>query len=286
MKKVALAALAVFAALFVYITINKNKPAAEPEQAKSGHTAIEKEKIIKFWELYRKATDLRMNGQWEQAAQTYHDALDLNGEHEDALYYLGNMYLELGRHREAEQYWQKLAQVNPRNSRSFMQLGNLYLISDELFDIGKAESACLEALKINKEESGPVLSLGEVKLIRGQLDDAATDFKAVTGSNFKSIEAYFLGGYVAWKKGDAVHARDLFSTAVKYAKPDDSNPHKVIGEGDTKKGKSFGDVTNKSIFIQFTKELPEVEAEQVDQALGKSYRSLDAFLKDLRKKIK
>lgn len=277
--------IAVFVALFAVITIMKNKPSEQQgDSAENSVTNAEKEKVIKFWENYRQATDFRLEGQWEEAAAMYRAALSLNGEHEDALYYLGNMYFDLSKFREAEECWQKLLQVNPKNSRAFRQLGILYLSSDELFDIGKAENACREALRLNREETGPLLSLGEVELIKGQLAEAAADFKAVTGSNFKSIEAYFLGGYIAWKKHDKQNARRLYSLAVKYSKPSD-NPGKVLGEGDTKPGHSFGNVTSQSIFKEYIVELREVEQAQIDASLEKAYRKLDGTLAELKSKV-
>ena len=286
MKKILIVALASFAALFIIITLIKNKPVAiEIQEAASGYSAEEKERVIKFWDTYREATDLRLQGQWEQAADSYKRALELNENHEDALYYLGNMYLELSRFREAEEYWKKLAEVNPRNSRAYVQLGRLYLSSDEFFDIDKAESAAKEALRINKEETGPVLFLGEVNLIRGQLDAAASYFDAVTASNFKSIEAYFLGGYVAWKKGDLQTARKLFLEAVKFSKPPEPNQDKVIGEGDTKKGSGIGELTSKSVFRKFITELRYVQVEHPDQAMKKSYKELEDLLEELKRKV-
>ena len=286
MKKIVLVLFAVIAALFVIITFEKNKFAGEESnQEDTTRPSAEKEKIIKFWEYYRKATDYRLNEQWEQAAENYRYALDLNGTHEDGLYYLGNMYIELSRYKEAKDCFLKLAQVNPKNSRAFLQLGNLYLSSEEFFDIDKAESACRESLKINKEETGPLLLLGEVYLIRGQLEEAGSDFKAVTVSNFKSTEAYFMSGYIAWKKGDLTKANDLFSTAVKYSKPADNSANKVIGEGDTKGGKGFGTVTSKSVFHKFISELPAVQPEQSSQALEKAYNTMDVLLAELKRRV-
>ena len=279
MKKIILVSLAVFVIMIIVITVIKNKPATgNVDNGNNTYSAVEKEKVIKFWTLYRQATDDRMNEQWEQAAELYRQSLDLNGQHEDALYYLGNMYLELSRYKEAEECWLKLAQINPQKSRAFLQLGTLYL-TEEYFDIDKAEIACNEALKNNKEETGPVLLLGEVKLIRGQLEEAAKDFQAVTTSNFKSAEAYFLDGYVSWKKGDLLKARDLFSHAVEISLPVEKNTQKVIGEGDTKQGKGFGSVTSKSVFRKFMTELPGVRPDQLNQTLEKDYNNLNAFLK-------
>lgn len=286
MKKIVLVSLAVFAVLFVVITLNKNRDASEAsDQTANTHTAGEKEKVLAFWKHYRKATDHRMQGEWEQAVQHYRQALALNEQHEDALYYLGNMYLELSRYQEAEEYWKKLVEVNPKNSRAFLQLGSLYLSSAEFFDIDKAESACRESLKINKEETGPVLLLGEIKLIRGQLDQAAADFDAVRASNFKSTEAYFLGGYIAWKKGEMKKAQDLFIQAVRYSKPLDNKPGKVMGEGDTKRGIGFGAVTSKSVFRKFMTDLPDVQPEHSGQALEQAYTGLDALLADLKRRV-
>jgi len=286
MKKIALVSFSVFAVIFVVITLTRHKPSTgEPKQGDSTHTSIEKERVLRFWEHYREATNLRMDEQWEQAAKSYRQALDLNGQHEDALYYLGNMYLELSRYGEAEESWKKLVQINPNNSRAFLQLGSLYLSSEEFFDIDKAERACLESLKLNKEETGPVLFLGEVHLIRGQLEVAASDFEAVSASNFKSKEAYFLGGYIAWKKGNVMKARELFSQAVKYSKPLDNSADQVIGEGDTKPGKGFGSVTSKSVFNIFITELRDVDIEQIDQTLEKTYVRVDALLAELKRRI-
>lgn len=285
MKRIVLVILAVFAVLLTYITLNKKSVTSEAVQEENAYTAAEKEKVLKFWEYFRQATDYRMDEQWEQAAVYYQKALELNDRHEDALYYLGNMYLELQRYKDAEACWKKLAEVNPQKSRAFLQLATLYMASGEFFDLQKAEAAAAQALKNNKEETGPLLLLGEIKLIRGQLEAAALDFKAVTTSNFKSVDAYFLGGYIAWKTGDRQKAKDLFMTAVKYAKPADAAPQKVEGEGDTKHGKGFGSVTSKSVFNKFIAELPSVQPEQADQALQKAYIGVDALLTELKRKV-
>ena len=91
-----------------------------------------------------------------------------------------------------------------------------------------------------------------------------------------------MAGYIEWKKGDLTKARDLFSRAVEISKPIEKNPQKVIGEGDTKQGKGFGTVISKSVFRKFMTELPNVRPDQLNQALEKDYKSLNAFLVELK----
>ena len=67
----------------------------EPAKTAGG---TDREQVLRFWELYREATDHRVAGRTREAASTYESALELKDDHEDALYYLGNMYVELDEH--------------------------------------------------------------------------------------------------------------------------------------------------------------------------------------------
>ncbi|HJW30955.1 MAG TPA: hypothetical protein VJ508_17110, partial [Saprospiraceae bacterium] len=103
--------------------------------------------------------------------------------------------------------------------------------------------------------------------------------------NFKSVEAYYLGGYVAWKQGDQIHADSLFSSAIKYAKPADAPATKVIGEGDTKHGKGPHKMTSHSVFHTFISGLKDVDALNLRRSMEREYKQVDAFLGQYRLKI-
>jgi len=226
----------------------------------------------------------------QDAAVAYRRALEYNEKHEDALYYLGNVYLELGEHKAAEKAWRRLLKVNPYSARAHFQLGDLYLSFDDgkYFDIDTAEAEYRRALEINKEETAPTLRLGYVALIRGNLPESQRYFDAVIGSNYKSVEAHFLNGYVAWKRGDPQKALTLYEKAVKYSFPE--RPGKgVLGEGDTKAGGAFvlpESSKHQTLFDVFIRDLSVMDKTKISQQMDSQYQKLDAFLTQIRANVK
>ena len=247
----------------------------------------DKETIRRFWGLYRRATALRAQGKWDEAAGAYREALRFDTRHEDVLYYLGNVLSELGRYDEAFKAWQTLLEVSPHSSRVHIQIGNLHLRPDlvDLFDLKAAEAAFNRALEINGEETGPLLRLGEVALIRGDLDRAWNDFSTVVRSNYRSVEAHYLRGYIRWHQGDGEAALELFRKSVRYSRPE--KPIKgVLGEGDTKPGAMPSPGTpgtaHRSLLRSFWAALDRWEAERVSSAeMDVEYRKLREFLKGI-----
>jgi tetratricopeptide (TPR) repeat protein len=211
--------------------------ATAPSDAKPkfANAAAQKE----FFELVDRAGALRLAGDFAGAAALYRRGLEIQPEHEDCLYYLGNCLVELGQEKEALEKFEALTRVDPRSNRAFMQIGKLRLPGGDpaLDDLAKAEAAFQTSLSINQEESGPVVELGRVALLRGELDAADRRFADAARLNVKSIEARYLRAYIAFRRGEresARHwldeARSIASGAAAAAQP------KVVGEGDTKKG--------------------------------------------------
>ena len=83
-------------------------PAVAPAQG--GLSEEGKAAVRQFWIHYRRATDLRIGGQTAQSLAEYERALEFDPDHEDALYYRGNVALERG----------------PHSARAHGQLGALY----------------------------------------------------------------------------------------------------------------------------------------------------------------
>lgn len=291
MKKPVIILLSILVVAFLIITIlKKDTDPTKNETKESELTEAEKEKIQQFWKRYRSATEHRIAGRINEALQDYTEATALNAKHEDSWYYLGGLHRTLGNFREAENAWNKLTQVNRKSSRAFLQLGNLYIDfpETELFNIDLARERFQRALDLNKEETGSVLRLGQVELIRGDLTSAQHYFSDVTASNFKSVEGYFLNGYISWKNNDIPTAKSLFENAIKYSKP--MKPVTgVMGEGDTKTGKVLGQSSLKndqSLFDVFIDDLSVIQKPNFERQMIEKFDSLDAFLNLLKEKLR
>lgn len=223
---------------FAAIAVSKR---ASPDAAGNGDTSgvrpPERERTRRFWETYRRATGLRIAGRSADAAEEYARALALRPTHQDALYYLGNMEFDRGDPAAAERAWRRLVEVDPTNARGHSQLGLLYSCVGEpaFLRLEEAAAEFRRALTINREETGPLLHLGEIALIRDDLEQARAYFDQVAGSNASSVEAHFYRGYLAWKAGAESRAAENLAAAAAHARP--ASPVRAVpGEGDTRAG--------------------------------------------------
>ncbi|HET8654605.1 MAG TPA: tetratricopeptide repeat protein [Longimicrobiaceae bacterium] len=245
---------------------------AAPAPAPRADSARVRERL--FWERYREATRARTSGRLPEAVAAYTAALALDSTHEDALYYLGNVELELGRYTEAERAWSRLVEVNPRSDRGYGRLGELYLCTpDETWrDLPRAEALFQRALHVNREQTGPLLRLGEVALLRGDGAAAARYFSAVLGSNAESATASYFAGYLAWEAGDmtaaAAHFRRATTLPAASAGP---------GEGDTKSGPPRAALQDPACRV-VQQVLDSAGGSAARPAMGASYGRLRAIL--------
>ncbi len=198
--------------------------------------ATDRAQIQSFWNLYRHATAQRIARQTQLASDSYARALELNPDHEDVLYYLGSMRLALGDFDGAARAWRHLAAVNASSARAHSQLGRLYscLETGAPSNLDSAEAHLSRAHEINKEENGPLVRLGEVALMRGDLAPARRYFGTVLRTHEANVPARFYVGYIALKGADTVRAQTEFSRATSAIAPPPAAG--VPGEGDTKHG--------------------------------------------------
>ena len=241
--------------------------------------------IREFWEIYRGATGDRIAGRIGAAQDAYRRALDLNPGHEDALYYLGNMELELGHYDAAQAAWARLVQINPSSSRAHSRLGDLYACADSGAprDFAKAEAEFRRARELNREETGPVLRLAEIALMRGNLAGAVSHLDAVIGFHSRSVEAHFLKGYVAWKQAQPASASALFDQAVALARSTQTI-RAVPGEGDTKRGltPALARTSRCRMFDTQIESLSGVDSGSVSTQMNELYRQLESRLAQSR----
>jgi tetratricopeptide (TPR) repeat protein len=231
-----------------------------------------------FWQRYREGTRHRTEGELAEAASAYESALALDADHEDALYYLGNVRLELGQYPEAERAWRRLVAANPRSDRGHARLGELHLClpDDARRDPESAETEFRQALHINREQTGPMLRLGQVALLRDRRAEAKEHFDAVLGTNATSGPAHYYAGYLAWKEGDARGAARHYEQAL--ATPEAA---KGSNEGDTKNAPPPTPLQDRAC-PAFDAHLAGVGASTSRAAMEASYRRLDADLARMR----
>ncbi|MBT4499279.1 MAG: tetratricopeptide repeat protein [Gemmatimonadetes bacterium] len=244
-----------------------------------------KTRIRRFWQTYQEATRLRVQSAWSEAVPIYRKALELDPRHEDSLYYLGNALFETGEFTGAIDAWQTLLEVNPTSSRAHIQLGTIYSCgaSGAPFDLDRAEREFTLALGLNQEETGPLLKLGEIALLKGDDARARKHLSAVDRAHARSIEARYLLGYLSWKEGDLPAAQTALQHAVEFGRSAPSSPS-ASSEGETRGGKPLlaTGARPRSPLAPFTAALQEWDGTPVslDRA-EEEYRNLDEALRQI-----
>ncbi|MBI1929246.1 tetratricopeptide repeat protein, partial [Candidatus Poribacteria bacterium] len=271
---------------------------------------LEREQVRRFWDTYRRAISImKTESDWNQSAALFREALAIDPNHEDSIYYLGNCLFELGDYPGALAQFQRLVEINSHSLRGNLQIGAVYACPDsgKLFDLNAAEHALQRALAINPEESGSLLQLGAVALAKGNLEGASKYFSMARQLNFKAVDAYYLDGYIQWKRGDLDVATDLLRKAVEYShaplspfpsppgegregrggQAGASPPH-VLGEGDTKRA-DRGALTSTTVHQRrlFGEQLDALKARKPNEAITKQvvveeYQRLGQYLAKLK----
>ncbi|MFH5832713.1 tetratricopeptide repeat protein [Halalkalibaculum sp. DA384] len=225
---------------FLVITLFKHVPESKPtfrEEAASQESNRNNEQVVEFWELYNKATDLRIAGNYQKAAKYYRGALQKDREHLNTIYYLGSMELALDHFEKAEKRWHSLIDQNPASARGHVQLGTIYSCrrpDNSLFDLTKAARHFEKASSLNREITGPLLQLAKINILNQRYAEAEQRLQEVTQSNFRSLEGFFLRGYLAWKAGNTADAQRHLDQSLSIA--EGSEKFANVGEGTTNSG--------------------------------------------------
>ena len=274
--------------LLCFLVVSCSKiPSAESDSAVTNKTdslTLAKNKGIQnFWTAYRQATKNRIAGSWQEAINGYTIALELNNRHQDALYYLGNMHLELNDYDKAEESWEKLLGIDPLSSRAHYQLGKLYLNKEatKFFDLERAAIEFQKTTEINKDFIQPVLHLAQISLIKGNYQDSRERLQIILGSDYKNIEALFLLSYINFREGDLGKAVTYFKKAREFSIP--QTPIKgVKGEGDTKTGKSLEREVSQSIFFEYYKDLGLTNKVDIEVEMQRHFTKMNKFVFQLQ----
>ncbi|MBM3881176.1 MAG: tetratricopeptide repeat protein [Verrucomicrobia bacterium] len=199
-------------------------------------TSAERARVLEFWQKQRAAMNaMKIDRDHPRAIELFRQALALDPSHEDSLYYLGHCLAAEGDVPGALAQMQQLQRVNPHSHRAFQQWGVIRALSAQSeADLAAAEAALEQAHAINPEETGALLLLGEIALLRANDARADQRLTAACRSNAKATGGFFLRGYLAWKRGDLAAAQQRLEEARAALGPD-WQPKGATSEGDVRR---------------------------------------------------
>lgn len=126
-----------------------------------------------------------------KAAALFRQALALDPAHEDSLYCLAAWLASLGEIDDALAQLAELKRLNSQSQRAFAQWGTQRALSAKsASDLEAAETSLARAHAINPEETGALLSLGEVALLRGNATLAEERLAAACRTNHKAVGGF------------------------------------------------------------------------------------------------
>jgi hypothetical protein len=199
------------------------------------HPQMGKTQQARFWEKERAALDaMRREHDSPKAAGLFLEALAMDPSHEDSRYYLANCLASQGDAVGAIAQLDLLTRVNPQSHRALQRKGELLASSaSSRTQLEAARSTLDAALRLNSEETGTLVLLGEVALALGDLKTAEQRLAHVCQANTRAANAWFLRGYIAWKRRNEREATAMLSNA-RTALGSDWKPRGAVLEGDVK----------------------------------------------------
>ena len=209
------------------------QPTATSHPAPATSPLPDRERQVAFWDRYRAGMQaLKVERNCPKAIALFREALTYDASHEDGRYYLGNCLAVQGDIDGALAQYDQMTRSNPQSHRGFARWGTLRAITARsAADLVRAEEALESAYRLNPEETGALLSLGEVALMRGQRAVAQQRLASVCQTNPRATGGFFLLGYVRWKQGDGAGAGDLLREARTSLGPE-WKPKGATAEGD------------------------------------------------------
>jgi Flp pilus assembly protein TadD len=196
-------------------------------------TPNDRARRLAFWSRERAAMDaMKISHDTAGAIRLFREALELDPQHEDSRYYLGLCLATQGDLPGALAELQTLRRINPQSHRAWQQAGVLRAVSaTSPAELAEAETLLERAHALNPEETGALLALGEVSLMRGDAARACQRLEAACQTNPKAAGGFFLRSYVLWKQGAVPDAERLLAQARAALGPE-WKPRGATSEGD------------------------------------------------------
>lgn len=248
---------------------------AEPANGSAAQAVTtDRERAVAFWDRHRAAMQaLKVERDLPKATRLFRAALALDPSHEDAHYYLGDCLASQGDVAGALAEYAELTRLNPQSQRGYSRWGTLRaMTAASARDLAAADEALDKAHRLNPEETGALLALGEVALLGGRDRLAADRLGDACRTNPRAAGGLFLLGYLQWKKGDAAGAVRRLEAAREALGPD-WKPSGATAEGDAA-AKHYTESTPLARFWA---------AWNGDAAPATAYADLDAYLRSVKR---
>jgi len=193
----------------------------------------ERERVQAFWQLQREAMDaMKRDGDTERAMRLFRSALKLNPRHEDSRYYLASLLAGRGEVAAAQRELGVLVAGNVQSHRGHKQLGVIKALNATGdADLEAAQASLERAVELNPEETGGLLALGEVLLLRGDEAQAQRHFADACRSNPRAVGGFYLQGYLSWRSGNREQSIEFLRQA-QAARGPEWKPEGSVAEGD------------------------------------------------------
>lgn len=260
--------------------ITQGEPEARPftlnaaglDQA-SAPVKLDRVGLMHFWEKQHAAMDaMKREGNFAKAARLFREALAIDPDHEDSHYYLANCLAASGDIPSAIVELEALARINPQNHRAFQRKGELLAASaSSRSQLDLARQSLEAALRLNSEETGTLVLLGQVALALGDFTAAERHFAHACQANPRAANVWFLRSYISWKQRDFQRASVMLANA-RNARGRDWKPAGSVLEGDVQH-RMHSESGFLNVFEQQWDGSPE---------LNRAYGQLDAYLRRLR----
>jgi tetratricopeptide (TPR) repeat protein len=210
---------------------------------------VGKNQIVTFWDKQRAAIRaLKVEKEIPKAITLFQEALALNPNHMESVYYLGMCFLSDGKYDKAMKSFEKLIQIEPSSHRGYKELGKLHARrAVSANDLEIAMKYLQKSYDLNRSETGTPLLLAEIELLYGRIESAREHLSQIVRTNTRSVGGFFLLGYISWKWGiGGDHAKIL--NEAKVAREGKLKSKKTTSSEGAVKKKMYQDTT---LFSQF-----------------------------------
>lgn len=163
-------------------------------------------------------------GNLEEAMAVLHDMIEAGSNSADVLYFVGEVYLRMGKTAEAERFFRQSLDVNPEFLKAKEKLA---LIMIRCGDYSGAEEI-LEPLREDFADLHKIL--GDVKFLKGDLDAAERLYRKSLEINTEYYDAYLALALTLRKKGLEGDAEGILQRVLELD-PENVVARSLLGRG-------------------------------------------------------